>query len=111
MVYEKKKDALKQELARRLSMQKGRWVRSAEIWDRKQTAEYIKCNENDFTNGMTSDLPNYYFVDKMRFKPNGLFLFFIDDVKQRKSWSFTELPWPPDSDEPQPADVFRFLIS
>lgn len=109
MAYAKKKDALKAELARRLSTRLKRFVHVSEILDRKEAAKLAGLSENHFTNGASENFPNYYKVPKRRFGPEGLMLFLRSDVVSRSSWRGEELDWPPKSDELSPADWLKFM--
>lgn len=109
MAYVKKKDLLKRELARRLSVRLKRRVALSEILDRKEAAKLAGLSENHFTNGLTDNFPSYYFADATRFGPEGLMLFLRSDVERRLSWGGERLEWPPESDEPSANDLIKFL--
>jgi len=109
MAYVRKKDALKRELARRLSTRLKRRIDPSEILDRKEAAKLAGLSENHFTNGLTGNFPTYYFADEMRFGPEGLMLFLRSDVERRLSWGNERLEWPPESDEPSTDDMIRLL--
>lgn len=104
----KKKELLRRELARRLSVRLKRRVGLSEILDRKEAAKLAGLSENHFTNGLTDNFPSYYYADAARFGPNGLMLFLRSDV-ERISWGGERLEWPPDSDEPSADDLIKLL--
>jgi hypothetical protein len=104
-----KKDDLKRELARRLSTRLNRLVRSSEILDRREAAKLAKLSENHFTNGLTQNMPSYYFADKNQFGPEGLMLFLRSDVERRLSWANQRLDWPPESDEPSTDELVGLM--
>jgi hypothetical protein len=110
-----KKDDLKKELARRLSTRRLRTgvdkprVDPSEILDRREAAKLARLSENHFTNGLTDDLPNCYLADETQFGPSGLMLFLREDVERRLQWRNDRFPWPPQSDEPSPAELIRLL--
>jgi hypothetical protein len=105
----KKRDRLKHELARRLSMRLNRRVHASEILDRREVAVLTGFSENHFTNGLTDNLPNYYYADETQLGPNGLFLYLREDVERRSRWNNQRFDWPPASDEPSPADIIKLL--
>ncbi len=105
----KKRDRLKQELARRLWMRLNRRVDASEILDRREVAVLTGFSENHFTNGLTDNLPNYYYADKTQIGPNGLFLYLREDVDRRSRWNNQRFDWPPDSDEPSTEDMIKML--
>jgi hypothetical protein len=109
MAYEKKKDVLKRELARRLSTRLKRRVLISEILDRREAAKLAGLSENHFTNGFSDNFPNYFLADASRFAPHGLMLFLRSDVERRASWQGRPLDWPSEAEEPNAQDLINLM--